>query len=57
MQGRMANKSNDADYKYLDKLIPRDHFLKKINNLIDFSFIGVLALRDRHLLLTQYVPS
>ncbi len=39
MQGRMPDKTNEGNYKLLDKLIPHDHFLKKVNSIIDFSFI------------------
>ncbi len=39
MQGRMPDKTDEANYQLLDKLIPNDNFLKKINNIIDFNFI------------------
>ena len=43
MQGRMPDLSNQADYLDLDKLIPEEHLLRKINKTIDFSFINKIT--------------
>ncbi|MDR3443604.1 MAG: transposase [Legionella sp.] len=43
MQGRVIDKTNQDDFLLLDKLIPTKHFLRKINNLVDFSFVAGLA--------------
>lgn len=39
MQGRLLDKSQHPDYLSLDKLIPKKHYLRKVNEFIDFSFI------------------
>jgi len=43
MQGRFRDKENDSDYLILENLISQDHFLRKVNQHIDFSFINVLT--------------
>lgn len=43
MQGKNRDKNLDADYVVLDKLIPSNHFLRKINKCIDFSFVTQLT--------------
>ncbi len=43
MQGILSNKTTDADYLVLDKLIPSNHLLRKVNQCIDFSFVNELT--------------
>ena len=43
MQGIAVNNKLGAEYLALDKLIPKDHLLRKIINNIDFSFVNVLT--------------
>lgn len=43
MQGRTINNQADSDYLALDKLIPDNHFLKRISKYIDFSFVNELT--------------
>ena len=43
MQGKLTFNSNTDDYIFLDKLIPDDHFLKKVNQKVDLSFIGSIT--------------
>lgn len=39
MQGKLCSKENNVNYSILDALIPDDHFLKKVNEAVDLSFI------------------
>nr|WP_028388133.1 IS1182 family transposase [Legionella fairfieldensis] len=43
MQGRSLDKTNAPDYLILDKLIPEDHLLRKVNKHIHFSFVNDLT--------------
>jgi len=43
MQGRILDKTQHTDYLLLDKLIPKKHFLRKVNDRIDFSFINQIT--------------
>jgi len=43
MQGQLIKKTNQDDFLLLDKLIPKTHLLRKINNHVDFSFVAKLA--------------
>lgn len=43
MQGKIGDKTTDADYLIVDKLIPPDHFLRKVNKCINFSFVNELT--------------
>ncbi len=43
MQGRMFDKTQHPDYLLLDKLIPKKHFLRKVNDCIDLSFINKIT--------------
>ncbi|MET3699072.1 hypothetical protein SAMN05877753_101222 [Bacillus oleivorans] len=31
---------NEAEFVFIDDLVPEDHLLKKVDKYIDFSFIG-----------------
>lgn len=39
MLNARKNAYKDTDYLSLDKLIPKKHYFRKINEYIDFSFI------------------
>lgn len=39
----MLNQKQSSDYLLLDKLIPEKHFLRKINDCIDLSFINQIT--------------
>ncbi len=43
MQGKVIDKTMDADYLVLDKLIPNNHLLRKVNKCINFSFVSTLT--------------
>ncbi|KTD14377.1 IS1182 family transposase [Legionella israelensis] len=43
MQGKLILNHNDHDYLYLDSLIPKEHFLRKVNSRIELSFIGSIT--------------
>ncbi len=43
MQGKLTFNSSTDDYIFLDKLIPNDHFLKKVNQKIDLTFIDSIT--------------
>lgn len=43
MQGRMLNQKQSPDYLLLDKLVPEKHFLRKINDCVDLSFINQIT--------------
>lgn len=43
MQGRILDKTQHTDYLLLDKLIPKKHFLRKVHDCIDFSFINQIT--------------
>lgn len=43
MQGPSVVKLKDLEISELEKLIPTDHFLKRVNNIVDFSFANKLT--------------
>ena len=43
MQGKFRDIVSDSDYLILENLISQDHFLIRVNQHIDFSFINVLT--------------
>lgn len=43
MQGKISDKTTDPDYLVIDKLIPANHFLRKVEQCVDFSFVNELT--------------
>ena len=41
MQGQLKNKVNNGFYLELGRLIPPDHILRKIDKVVDFSFVNI----------------
>ena len=39
----MLNQKQSPDYLLLDKLVPEKHFLRKINDCVDLSFINQIT--------------
>lgn len=40
MQGTLKSNLNNSAYLELERLIPSDHILRKIDKIIDFSFVN-----------------